>query len=131
VSPSRFTLGDNRNQQRMTISSKTADGLFRLWDNGLYDTRMVRNPRQRSPASSRGATGAATSGNLSVPERLMLFCLASNIDWIKAGITSATARTLLVKGLIDREHMSNHYVLTERGRAALDGLLERTPNSQP
>jgi len=61
----------------------------------------------------------------------MLFCLASNIDWIKAGITSATARTLLVKGLIDREHMSNQYVLTERGRAALDGLLERLPNSQP
>jgi hypothetical protein len=36
---------------------------------------------------------------LTVPERVLLFCLASNTDWQKAGVTHATAHHILVRGL--------------------------------
>jgi hypothetical protein len=39
---------------------------------------------------------------LMVPERVLLFCVASNTDWAKAGVTGATAQHLHVRGLIER-----------------------------
>jgi hypothetical protein len=40
---------------------------------------------------------------LNVPERLLLFCLASGTDWQKGGITHATAQHMMICGLIDRD----------------------------
>jgi hypothetical protein len=44
---------------------------------------------------------------LSVPERMLLFCIASDTDWQKAGITGATITAMVVKGLIDRDAASS------------------------
>ena len=46
---------------------------------------------------------AKIASDLRVPERVMLFCLASGTDWERAGVTHATAQQMLVRGLIDRD----------------------------
>jgi hypothetical protein len=69
------------------------------------------------------ATAESISAALTVPERLLLFCLASDTDWQAASITHATAQHLMVRGLIERDRAATRYVLTEQGRAALAALL--------
>jgi hypothetical protein len=59
---------------------------------------------------------------LTVPERVLLFCLASDTDWVAAGVTHATIRHLLVRNLIEREH-GNRFVLTPQGHEVLSALL--------
>ena len=41
-----------------------------------------------------------TASDVRVPERVMLFCLASGTDWERAGVTHATPEHLLLRGLI-------------------------------
>jgi hypothetical protein len=67
----------------------------------------------------------STATALTVPERLLLFCLASGTDWQAASITHATARQTMVRGLIERDQAATRYVLTEPGRAMLAALLEK------
>jgi hypothetical protein len=62
------------------------------------------------------------AAELPVPERLLLFCLASDTDWQKASITHATAQHMMVRGLIEREPAAPRFVLTEQGRAVLAAL---------
>jgi hypothetical protein len=62
---------------------------------------------------------------LTVPERLLLFCLASNSDWQAASITHATAQQMMVHGLIERDQAASRYALTEHGRAVLAAQLEK------
>jgi hypothetical protein len=69
-------------------------------------------------------TAEPIAAALTVPERLLLFCLASNTDWQKAGITHATAQHMMVRGLIERQAATG-YLLTEQGRAVLAAVLER------
>jgi len=57
-----------------------------------------------------------------MPERILLFCLASDTDWVQAGVTHATIRHLLVRNLIERE-LGNRFVLTPRGYEVLSVLL--------
>ena len=61
---------------------------------------------------------------LTVSERLRLFCVASDTDWLKAGIRPATIQVMMVRGLIEREHGAS-YRLTDQGRAVLDALLTK------
>ena len=61
---------------------------------------------------------------LAVPERVLLFCIASATDWQKAGITHATAQHMMVRGLIDRQ-AAGSFTLTEQGRAVLEALMMR------
>jgi len=63
------------------------------------------------------------AAGLTVPERVLLFCLASGTDWQKAGVTHATAQHMLVRGLIDRQGSAGAFVLTDQGRAVLAALL--------
>jgi hypothetical protein len=37
-----------------------------------------------------------------VSERVLLFCLASDTDWQRAGVTHTTAQHMMVRGLIER-----------------------------
>jgi hypothetical protein len=67
--------------------------------------------------------GSIAAEALTVPERLLLFCVASDTDWQKAGITGATITAMVVKGLIDRD-AAGRIALTEQGRAALAALLK-------
>jgi hypothetical protein len=68
-------------------------------------------------------TAESIAAALTVPERLLLFCLASNTDWQAAGITHATAQQLMVRGLIERDQAASRFVLTDQGRAVLAALI--------
>jgi hypothetical protein len=59
---------------------------------------------------------------LSIPERILLFCVASATDWERAGITGATVTAMLVRGLIERD-TRGRLSLTKQGRAVLAALL--------
>jgi hypothetical protein len=59
---------------------------------------------------------------LSVKERVLLFCAASDTYWGHAGIASEIVATMIVKGLIERDTLGD-LALTDRGRAVLRALL--------
>jgi hypothetical protein len=61
---------------------------------------------------------------LSVPERVLLFCVASGTEWAKAGITAATVTAMMVHGLIQRDPLGQ-LSLTKEGRTTLDTMLPR------
>jgi hypothetical protein len=67
--------------------------------------------------------GASTiAAELSVPERVLLFCVASGTEWSRAGVTGAAATAMVVKGLIERDS-ADDLTLTNDGRAVLDAIL--------
>jgi hypothetical protein len=68
-------------------------------------------------------TAAAIAAELTVPERVLLFCVASGTDWVKDGVTHATAQHLLIRNLVERSGAD--FVLTNQGRAVLAALLSR------
>jgi hypothetical protein len=43
------------------------------------------------------------AAGLTMPERVLLFCVASGRDWQKAGVTGETVTVMVVKGLPDRD----------------------------
>jgi hypothetical protein len=59
---------------------------------------------------------------LSVPERLLLLCVAAGIDFKHAKIADRFATEAIVKGLITRD-TGEHLALTDRGRAVLRAML--------
>jgi hypothetical protein len=63
--------------------------------------------------------------NLAVKERVLLFCVATRTEWIKAGVTHLTARQMVVKNLVERDP-ANSLSLTAQGRAVLSALLARS-----
>jgi hypothetical protein len=65
---------------------------------------------------------STVAADLSVPERVLLFCVASGTDWARAGVTGATATAMMVRGLIER-NSADQLALTKDGRAVLDALL--------
>jgi hypothetical protein len=67
-------------------------------------------------------SAATIAIELSVPERVLLFCLASGTEWAEAGITGATVTAMVVRGLVERDSAAR-LTLTRDGRAVLDALL--------
>jgi len=67
-------------------------------------------------------SAAVQAAALSVPERVLLFCVASGTDWERAGITDTMVTATVIKGLIAREPTGAVY-LTKDGRAALRTLM--------
>jgi hypothetical protein len=65
---------------------------------------------------------AAGLDTLSVPERLLLFCVASGTKPAKAGITHRTIELSIIKGLIKRERTG--LALTELGRVTMNAAAE-------
>jgi hypothetical protein len=78
-----------------------------------YSCHMAK-PKLDSPAVQAEALG--------IPERFLLFCIASKTEWERAGITGPTVTAMVIKGLIGREPAGKLY-LTKEGRAALAALL--------
>jgi hypothetical protein len=62
------------------------------------------------------------AADLSTPERILLFCLASGTEWAEAGVTGATVTAMVVRGLVDRDAAAR-VVLTPDGRLVLNALL--------
>jgi hypothetical protein len=58
---------------------------------------------------------------LTVSERVLLFCLASNTDWQRAGMTHTTAQQMMIHGLVERERGASSYAMTDQGQAVLGG----------
>ena len=63
---------------------------------------------------------------LTARERVILFCAAMDIDHAAVGILANAMQMMEVRGLIERDHSTSHYVLTDTGRAVLRVLLKRT-----
>jgi hypothetical protein len=74
---------------------------------------------------AKAPTPDTIAAELTVPERVLLFCLASDTDWVKAGVTHATAQHLLVRNLVERGQATG-LVLTDQGRAVLAELLTQS-----
>jgi hypothetical protein len=87
-----------------------------------------RGPEPQQPLSSppRGLMhenhSPAIAAELSVPERILLFCVASGTEWVQAGVTGATETAMVVRGLVDRD-AAERLVLTPDGRMVLKALL--------
>jgi hypothetical protein len=62
------------------------------------------------------------AADLSTPERILLFCLASGTEWAEAGVTGKTETAMVVRGLIHRD-AAGRLVLTSDDRAVLNALL--------
>jgi hypothetical protein len=67
-------------------------------------------------------TAANIAGDLSAPERELLSCLASRMDWRQAGVTPTTVQIALVKNLVARGHAGS-LALTHQGHAVATALL--------
>jgi hypothetical protein len=73
---------------------------------------------------AKSPTALSIAADLAIPERLLLFCLATSTDR-QAAITHAAAEHMLVHGLIERGTGATSFRLTDQGRAALTALLSR------
>jgi hypothetical protein len=84
--------------------------------------------RDRTPLSVSAMTKQKSdspevqAAALSITERLLLFCVASNTEWQKAGIPGTTITIMIAKGLIDRDPASE-LCLTKDGRAVFKALV--------
>jgi hypothetical protein len=63
---------------------------------------------------------------LTVPERVLLFCVASGTEWLKAGVTSATVQHMLVRSLIERDPATMRLALTAQGHDVLAALVHHS-----
>jgi hypothetical protein len=63
------------------------------------------------------------AAGLTVPERVLLFCLASGTDWQRAGVTHAAAQHMMIRGLVEREGLCRELPAHDQGRATLAALL--------
>jgi hypothetical protein len=60
------------------------------------------------------------AADLSTPERILLFCIASGTEWAQAGVTGRTETAMVVRGLVDHDAAAR--VLTPGGRVVLRAL---------
>jgi hypothetical protein len=64
------------------------------------------------------------AAGLSAPERALLFCIASDIDWEKnPSVTRATVAGSVLKGLVERDALGR-LTLSGEGRAAVGVLFK-------
>jgi hypothetical protein len=59
---------------------------------------------------------------------MLLFCLASDTDPVKAGVPHSIAQVLIIKNLIGKDRTGRH-VLTDLGRGVLQILIINAPDS--
>ena len=70
----------------------------------------------------KATTEAFIASGLSISERALLFCLASDTDSVRAGVPSETITAARVKGFVDRNAVGD-LELTDSGRAVLRAML--------
>jgi hypothetical protein len=69
-------------------------------------------------------TPESIATDLTVPERLLLFCIDSGTDWQKVSrVTGATVTAMVLKDLVERNAVGR-LTLTGEGRATVAVLLK-------
>ena len=61
---------------------------------------------------------------LSAQERVILFCVATGIDYGSVGIIDHAMQSMAIRGFIVHNRESGAYTLTDSGRATLRAILE-------
>jgi hypothetical protein len=91
---------------------------------------MTQPPARRADALTLKPPSPRTiAAHLTVSQRVLLFCVATDTDWTVAGVTQATVRNMRARKLVDRDP-AGHLVLTERGRMVFDVLVRPQVNEQ-
>ena len=67
------------------------------------------------------------ASDLTARERVLLLCIASGMEWQKAGVPGETVIDMIEKGLIV-DHPFDRLALTIRGRAMLKTMLSSNDN---
>jgi hypothetical protein len=100
--------------------NKLAVDSERLWPTAADSPSRLRpspTERRRAPINGNGKASITR-----VPERVLLFRVASGTEWERAGVTGATVTAMIVRGLIERDAAA-HLTLTSQGRAAFKALI--------
>jgi hypothetical protein len=117
----------------ITSKKGIAKALCSLLTNGAPFLRTTKGPveNRHHPCSPLlpGLTGyhrpmkdtQTIAAELSTPERLLLFCVASDIE-LEAGVTRSTIAAMIIRGLIQRDPLGR-LSLTKQGRDTLAALL--------
>jgi|GEM_PF-4361216 len=71
---------------------------------------------------AKAPTAEAIGASLSAWERVLLFCLGSDTEWVRVGIPSSTIRQMIVRNLVERDQAGLPQ-LTDQGRAVLKALI--------
>ena len=61
---------------------------------------------------------------LSAQDRVILFCVATGIDYGSVGIIDHAMQSMAIRGFIAHNRESGAYTLTDSGRATLRAILE-------
>jgi hypothetical protein len=92
-------------------------------ERGQREGATSSNMRPPTPKPTKPTPGMVAA-KLNVPQRVLLFCVASNTDWRKVGIISnPTVQLAIIQNRIDRAERTSRLELTEHGRAVLAALL--------
>ena len=76
-------------------------------------------------AKPKPLTPESIADGLTARERVILSCAAMDIDHAAVGILASAMQIMEVRGLIERDHNTSRYVLTDTGRAVFRVLLKR------
>ena len=68
-------------------------------------------------------TPKSIAAKLAVPQRVLLFCVASGTDHRKAGVNSASVQLAIFRSLIRRDEATQRLALTDLGRAVFAALI--------
>jgi hypothetical protein len=94
-----------------------------LWEprGSKVATLRIDSRSRRHRSSVKMPPKVAGLDRLTVPERILFFCVASGTNPAKAGITHRTIELAIIKNLIKREPTG--LTLTELGGATMNALL--------
>jgi predicted transcriptional regulator len=88
-------------------------------------TRIAEGPKLgHLRTTAKRPTAEMIAEGLTVPERIMLACIAFLPRLQRAAVAPSLTRQLFVRGLIDRQE-DGRYVLTAEGRRVLEALMMR------
>ena len=73
---------------------------------------------------AKAPTAEAIGASLSARERVLLFCLGSDTEWVSVGIPPSTVTHLIVRNLVERDQAGLPQ-LTDQGRAVLRALIRK------
>ena len=84
---------------------------------------MSKREMAKRPVTAHQPTPQSIAAVLTVPQRVLLFCVASGTDHRKAGITAATVQLCVIRELVQPAEAPARLTLTDKGCAVLAAML--------